>query len=400
MTQVANKKPKVQDEKGIRGTLDVATPIELGQFLLLGRKTGTLHLVHGDARGALYFLEGDIVGAIAPNMRSGVQGAMELLGWDEGAFHFVSEPVADSGEIDVGTQNLLLETARRMDESGAEGVVAQIMEADELSRTFAAITDQTHKGEMTVAGEHMTWIAAETGRKLFQLAGHPLTGMMPNREVYRFQGASEVDPTSLLGYHVKGPPFAGWFDYRECRLYLSWGRDGYRLVHPYGRPQIADHLVDPTILESVLGGTEPLMLYGTPSSGKSLLAAMLAVAYADRGQRVVYVTGVPTHDLADGARIVHEIVPPGRDAAAVAEVIERWRPEAAVVDLDAPTKIAGLLRDLVISGTRVVAALRTPERQAARESVRMLTGNADVWRFYSPWPVAPGPRLEVQREAA
>ena len=28
--------------------------------------------------------------------------------------------------------------------------------------------------------------------------------------------------------------------------------------------------------------------------------------HADRGRRVVYVTGVPTHDLADGMRIVHE----------------------------------------------------------------------------------------------
>lgn len=394
------KRSIVSDTTGFGGQLEVASPIELGQFLLLGRKTGALHLVNGDERGALYFLEGDVVAAVAPNMRSGIQGAMELLEWTEGTFHFVPEPVAESDEIDVGTQNLLLETARLMDEAHAGEIVASLREADELSRTFAAITDQSQKGELTVAGEHMTWIASECGRRLFQLSGHPLTGMMPSREVHRFTGASEVDPTSLLGYHVQGPPFAGWFSYRECRLYLSWGRDGYRLIHPYRRPNIAEHLEDASVLEGILGGTEPLLLYGPPSSGKSLLAAMLAVAYADRGQRVVYVTGVPTHDIADGARIVHEIVPPGASAEHVFEVIERWRPEAAIVDLDAPSKVGGLLRDLVISGTHVVATLRTPERQSARESVRLLTGSADQWRFYSPWPVAPGPRLEVSREAA
>jgi hypothetical protein len=333
-------------------------------------------------------------------MRSGVQGAMELLNWSSGTFHFVEEPVTAQDEIGIGTQNLLLETARLMDETQADGVVASLREVDELSRTFEAITDRARKGERTVAGEHMTWLTAEPGRRLFQLAGHPLTGMLPGGDVHRFAGASEVDPSSLLGHRVSGPPFAGWFDTRERRLYLSWGRDGYRLVHPYSRPEIPRHLTDGSVLEGILGGTEPLMLYGPPGAGKSLLAAMLAVACADRGHRVVFVTGVPTHDLADGARIVHEIVPPGTDTEHVVEVIERWRPEAVIVDLDAPSKAGALLRDLVISGTRVVATLRTAERQAARESIRLLAGSADPWRFYSPWPVGPGPCLEVSREAA
>ena len=163
---------------GLTGQLNFASPFELGQFLLLGRKTGVLYLTSGDKRGELHVLEGQIVSANGPDLSNGQEAAMEVLRWTEGEFSFVPEPVPPSEEIDLGTENLLLETARRMDESGQgeRQVAASLEAADELSRTFAAITAQAASTSPSAAGSACGWVLKAAGRSLAHMAGHPLMG--------------------------------------------------------------------------------------------------------------------------------------------------------------------------------------------------------------------------------
>ena len=122
----------------MQGQLQFASPFELGQFLLLGRKTGALHLTRDGKRGVLYVLEGQIVSAVSPELRSGEEAAAEMIRWTEGDFRFVPEPVMRTGEIEVGTENLLLEVARQMDETGLDeqAVAASLEKVPLFSETL------------------------------------------------------------------------------------------------------------------------------------------------------------------------------------------------------------------------------------------------------------------------
>lgn len=58
-------------------------------------------------------------GALLPAVR-GREALYHLLGWLEGRFAFVAEPVEVTDELESSTTHLLLEAARRLDEQGPQ----------------------------------------------------------------------------------------------------------------------------------------------------------------------------------------------------------------------------------------------------------------------------------------
>ncbi|MGH7394300.1 MAG: response regulator [Candidatus Methylomirabilales bacterium] len=105
--------------EGISGRLaDLSLP-SIVQFLELEQKSGTLEISLKERRGAVHFHGGRIVGALV-GPHAGERAFYRLLGWTEGSFQFESgEPqVPPAAAITAGTQTLLLEWTRRLDELG------------------------------------------------------------------------------------------------------------------------------------------------------------------------------------------------------------------------------------------------------------------------------------------
>jgi len=383
----------------IVGNLGVATPIEFSQFLLLGRKTGSLNVVSGEHHGVLHFLNGEVVSAVGPDLRGGLEVAMKILNWTDGRFQFVEEPVAPSSEIEIGTQNLLLETARLMDEAQADGVVQQLKKVDELSKTFAAITAQV-MSDGDGGGGAAAWIVEQPGRVVFRVPGHPAYGQLPSGELCRFDHEDAFRPSMLQS--VGGGPAAsgGWVVFRKHRLFLSDGPDGARLVHPFPPPPIERHLDGAAVLDTILNAAPSVAVFGPARSGKSLLLALAVGKLAAEGWRILTLTGMPSHDLGDGARIHHEVrtVNGGLERAHAA--LRRWRPDVVAIDLAPTDDLPAFVREAQLSGARLLVTARTADEAQARRVVEAVAGSTAGFSLVSPWPVAEGPRLELTHAAA
>ncbi len=399
------------DAQGMKGRLAFVSPIEVAQFLLLGRKTGVLHLRHDGSvagRGELRFLSGRVVSAVGPGNQTGMTAAMSLLDWNDGEFQFLPGPVADSDEIGMETENLLLETARAIDEARAgeaeqtAQVTAALEQVDELSRTFAAISADriAHRAREGSRG----WLLEQPGRTLYRTAGHPLMGFdagASDPEVLDWDQG--VTPRTLAGLTAEAPPYHGWVWAGEKRLYLSWGTDSFVLVHPFSRPVVTDHVKDRWMLEAIARSAAPVAVWGAPGVGKSLFLALYAQVLADGGDRVLVLSGIPTHDLGDGRTIHHGVLDPAFDLTTARTLIARWRPHAVLVDHDPCADLGVFLRDCWMAGARIAVTLRAAERAQALAVLEALGGvprNAAGWRFFAPRPAAPGPILELAEPAA
>ncbi len=405
MTTMRRSAPRVSDAleavATISGSLEATSPIELSQFLLLGRKTGTLHLVRDDQRGVLYFSDGDVVAAVGPDLRGGTETAMRLLVWDEGTFTFVREPIHAAREIEGGTWNLLLETARLTDESGtgAEEVAASLREVDELSRTFAEISASA-AGRASGESAPLSWLLERPGRRLFRATGHALVGEEVTGERLSFGEAPSFDLAATLSAGHGSVPDGGWCRLGTRRVYVSNGPDGYRVVNPFPTPDPETHLISTARFEDLLVELTPTVVYGPAATGKSLVAALLAIGYARRGWRCLIVTDFPAYDLADGLGVWHETVAPDGDLSHVARVYGRWQPDVVVWDATPSEAARGLLTAARCAGRQVVLTLRTGDRQTARDTARRALEGVTAWRFVAPWPVDSGSRLEITVDAA
>jgi len=176
------------------------------------------------------------------------------------------------------------------------------------------------------------------------------------------QGAT---PRSLAGLATADPPYHGWVCVAEKRLYLSWGEDSFVLVHPFAPPAVTDHVADRWMLEAIARSTAPIAVWGPAGVGKSLFLALYAQVLADGGDRVLVLSGIPTHDLGDGREIHHGVLDPVFDLTAARTLIARWRPNAVLVDHDPCADLGILLRDCWMAGSRLAVTLRAGERAQA-----------------------------------
>ncbi len=133
------------------GDLAIIGLFDLGQLLSLNGATGQLAIQQGTRRGIIYFDQGQIVNAIDENQGEGEDAAYRLFTWKAGSFEFKPEGVTSNRLIQGGTESVMLEAARRIDESGeSDGDVprvtaqlrarAQSMEA--LRDTFSQLANE------------------------------------------------------------------------------------------------------------------------------------------------------------------------------------------------------------------------------------------------------------------
>jgi hypothetical protein len=214
------------------------------------------------------------------------------------------------------------------------------------------------------------------------------------------EDGAALSPHALLGDVGGEIPQNGWVECQGHRFYLSWGEDGFRLVHPFDRPAANDHIENRSVLEQILDRSASLLVHGPRANGKSLVSALVAAGHAVRGRRVFYLSGIPTHDLGDGERIIHRVQPAGAPAGGIREACERWSPDVVCVDHTPTPDLAELVQYWTAAGLVVTMTLRASEPLVARESLRFLVGETAPWSLLSPWPAGDGPTFELLLETA
>ncbi len=106
---------------GIRGTLEGVGLASLLSLLELDRKSGLVRVERrgGEENARLYLREGRVVSVEVergPELRNR-EAVYHLLQWPEGSFEYVPLPIEHEDELGMPTAHLLLEAARRFDES-------------------------------------------------------------------------------------------------------------------------------------------------------------------------------------------------------------------------------------------------------------------------------------------
>jgi hypothetical protein len=98
------------------GTLGLFSLVDLIQLLSGARRSGRLLVQHPKGDAKLYFEDGEIVHAIFGDL-SGETAVYALFADERGPFSFASGLPAMERSIELGTQNLVLEAVRRLDEA-------------------------------------------------------------------------------------------------------------------------------------------------------------------------------------------------------------------------------------------------------------------------------------------
>jgi hypothetical protein len=101
------------------GDLSLISLFDLGQLLRLNGATGCLAIRNGDRSGALYFEGGELVNAVDETCSEGENAAISLFAWRAGTFEFRAEAHVGERAIESGTEAIMMEAARRLDEAGA-----------------------------------------------------------------------------------------------------------------------------------------------------------------------------------------------------------------------------------------------------------------------------------------
>ena len=121
----------------LSGELGLIGLFDLGQLLLLNGATGRLVIHHGQRRGFLIFEHGRIVNAIDDEKREGENAAYEIFTWKAGRFEFRPERPGSPRRIEGTTEALMLEAARRIDESSDDAAAEGSEEERLLNRRGA-----------------------------------------------------------------------------------------------------------------------------------------------------------------------------------------------------------------------------------------------------------------------
>jgi hypothetical protein len=120
-----------QDHVQLSGKLEQTDLFEICQFLLMGQKTGVLDIEVKSKRGAIYFDHGQIVNAVDDALGDGEEAAYRIFSWKGGAFSFRAVPPPGLQTITQGTESLILDIARFMDEKREERKQAGLVDEDE-----------------------------------------------------------------------------------------------------------------------------------------------------------------------------------------------------------------------------------------------------------------------------
>ncbi len=361
------------------GELGLVGLFDLGQLLMLNRATGCLAVTDGGRKGYFYFRDGRIINAVDDQLREGESAAYRLFGWRTGHFEFRPGPPGGDGLIEVGTEALMLEAARQMDESGAsaEGEAERLRERqgtmEALREAFSSVAREARgltPAASAVAPSGQLDALRHPGDRMLFRPGRParLRALGAWREA-RDAALSPADyedlRARLLGADgLEGPTdcarraMTRFPDGRLFEVTLVPGADGESLwLRPAGlRPPRMTGIAAP--LEAAFAATHALVLVGgeDPDQVASLLHAIVAWRLAHGGS-VLLAADRPTwrHDEGPGALLTTR-------ASQLGVALATMEPETLALDLTEATPEGALLA--LDSVRHVVARVASTEPAA------------------------------------
>ena len=348
------------------GELGTISLFDLGQLLLLNRATGCLAVTHDGRRGYLFFQDGQIINALDDDRREGEEAAYAVFGWREGRFEFRPEPPGGARLIHDSATGIMLEAARRLDESdgAAAGTIDRLRERQGAMEALREVFHQvTRDARVTAVAQRIS-------------AGALLDALVGAGDALLFRPGAA--PRFLSGgrwSEATTAPLAA-AEYAELRAWLlEDAEEGDRHTHVVNRagrefsvtvlgagtaeslwmrparlaPPAPDTLEGPRdALHAVLnhGG---VVLAGGPSveSARRLLHALAALAARRRGGTVALVTDDPTYRAPEGGDVVLHVSP-----AEAQVVLDALAPDALALDVTARgvSGVAPLVIAMVVAG--------------------------------------------------
>jgi hypothetical protein len=107
---------KSVQSSALEGAIGSGNLVEVMQFIEIGKKTGCLYITLESPVGIIYFEQGRITYATAPNAQ-GRPAVEEILSMKEGHFHFVLDKISATKNLDCSTLEVLMEWTKRIDEA-------------------------------------------------------------------------------------------------------------------------------------------------------------------------------------------------------------------------------------------------------------------------------------------
>jgi Tfp pilus assembly pilus retraction ATPase PilT len=360
-------------KKKVLGDLEAIALFDICQFLMIGRKTGTLRVESRGRRATLTWIDGQIVGAIDEGLKEGEGALARVLGWTNGTFEFAPGPVAagSPSRITTPTDALLLEAARHLDEAaaargdadaGGAPHAAAFLEkqrfARELADLFSSLEPPSEEEldfRKEVPLETLLGIVARRGAWGLSLrAGEtpkargphgwvplgrsPVTQRAADRIASQFLGGSEKILLEMREHIVREKLVEG---IGYVRMAATREEDLTRLdvtMLQSDAPSAAEvGLTDERLRALAQTRAGFVLIASAPRGGKSRLAAALAAASAAGpvGRHIVFYEEARRFRLREESGIV-EHCDLSAETTRTGDVLEKvWRQKANVVVLDA-----------------------------------------------------------------
>ena len=310
---------------GFSGDLGLVGLFDLGQLLLLNRATGTLAVTREGTRGFLFFEDGQVVNALDDEQHEGETAAFRVFVWRVGRFEFRPGPPGAAHRIGYGTEGLMLEAARRLDEASAgtpgEAAAEALRERQgafealrQAFHTAAHDANDTRPAGQTPGMGLLDALVGPDDRLLFRPGRPPLhlgaPGWLPATSAPLTPGEHEQLRASLLEgtEHVRRFAAAGG---RLLEVVsVGRGEDEALWVRCVGSPSFEPPALEgpSDVLHRLLDEPEALVLAGAPTSADAqrLLRALAALAASRRATTVLIVgTRAPAPPHAAPGLVLH-----------------------------------------------------------------------------------------------
>lgn len=383
--------------KKVVGDLEALPLFDICQFLMIGRKTGTLRLESRGRHGTITTIDGQVVGAVDENLREGEAAFHRLLSWTAGTFEFAPGPVAAGtpSRITTPTDALLLDAARRMDEEAAGDAVGEggarataFLEKQRFARELAdlfssleATAEEDLDFRKEVPLETLLSLAARRGAWCVSLrAGETPKARGPHGWAALGRSPVTQRASDRIASHFLGGSEKILLEMRE-RIARERIVEGFGYVRLEAVQEEDLRRVTITLLESeapaagafglsdrdtgaLLG--EPgrlLVVASAPRGGKSSLAATLAAAAAGGlGRHVVFYEEARRFRLREEAGILEQcdLSPTATPASEMLEQVWRRKADVLVIDAVRSAEHAEAAAGAARAGALVIAAVEAP----------------------------------------
>ncbi len=119
LAKVSSEKARDLGDTLVRGSLAQMSVIDLLQTMEIGRKTCAVSFTRDQASCVMFFVEGQLVHAVCGSL-VGDSAVFEAVRWTSGSFQIDFEARAQEQTTTRGTQGLLLEGLRLLDEANRD----------------------------------------------------------------------------------------------------------------------------------------------------------------------------------------------------------------------------------------------------------------------------------------